>query len=63
MCSDILALCSHKEKVVCERYDKLLEVREGRGEYLPRLWTDKPVKLGERIQSRKDREKKVELLR
>ena len=39
------------------------EVREGRGEYLPRLWTDKPVKLGERIQSRKEREEKVELLR
>jgi len=38
------------------------EVREGRGEYLPRLWTDKPVKLGERIQSRKEREEKVESL-
>jgi len=35
---------------VCERYDRILKVNKGgermrREVYLPRLWTDKPVKL------------------
>ena len=38
---------------MCERYDKLLEMREGRGEYLPRLWTDKPVKKGKENPNKK----------
>ena len=36
---------------MCERYDRYLQRLIGKGgEYLPRLWTDKPVALGERTQ-------------
>ena len=36
---------------MCERYDRCLQRMIGKGgEYLPRLWTDKPVALGERTQ-------------